>query len=321
MIRSDVDTCGDSGDTGRDDGQVPVAEGRSANDRVGAEWGQSGDKVRTETHSHTIKDSAAALQTSVPFRRPAAALHLAPGWFDAQPSGLPGVELRRLPWADLYEGRTDDLLAAGLVAPHELPGYGDNAKTCTWWLPCGTRVRPNSNGARDAQSLAGGRRVDRRGRHRLSVYVAIGPEAEEARYEQQRAQSQAAEAREQARVATERAKLMREWEMAALPHDAESALAYFVGYVRASTRGLRKGLVEVRGGWRVTPPTVARVELLLRLVDAEMERAGVLFDAQARAADLADIERIVRDKYGAAADPTPKPVLRVIVGGKGRGDA
>lgn len=91
------------------------------------------------------------------------------------------IEPVRHIWWDEYTGTAEELIAAGLVCEHELPGQPGNGVMMMTFNADGERVsKGNSKGCGDA---AGYRQIRKRSRQRFSICRSVGREESERRRE------------------------------------------------------------------------------------------------------------------------------------------
>lgn len=89
----------------------------------------------------------------------------------------PGVLMTPKYWWDEYVGTADDIVAAGLVRPHELPGVGGNGRCMMTFNPDGSRV---SRGCSRSSDKEGYRQIRKAG-DRITVLRWVSQTEGEAR--------------------------------------------------------------------------------------------------------------------------------------------
>lgn len=109
---------------------------------------------------------------------------------------IAGVEYKRTYWQDVYIGAADALIAAGLVARHELPGEAGRGSTMCSFRRDGS---PVGQGRTNCAAESGYRKIVRAGR-RFRVFVTVEPEERDRRLA---ACARAQDAEEKVRLALE----------------------------------------------------------------------------------------------------------------------
>ncbi|MGC3984791.1 MAG: hypothetical protein QM777_08735 [Pseudorhodoferax sp.] len=85
-----------------------------------------------------------------------------------------GLRFAERPGIEIYTGKMDALLAAGLVKPHQIPGGPGMAATCASFHADGRRVVP---GDRKASSRQGYLRIEARRANRWRVTLCVDASA------------------------------------------------------------------------------------------------------------------------------------------------
>lgn len=108
----------------------------------------------------------------------------------------PGVQLERTGWRDIYTGRIEAMVAAGIVPADLIPGAPGMAKTMHGILPSGELAPRNTQ----VDNMPGAKSVQRQGK-RLTVWVSLTEEERQARKEARHRQAEAADQKERDRRA------------------------------------------------------------------------------------------------------------------------
>lgn len=95
----------------------------------------------------------------------------------------PGVTCTRWMWGDSFTGSEEDLMAAGLIEAHQIPGRPANGTSSTCWNADGSPV------VRRTAMQAGYKKVRRFGK-KVCVEISIGEQASHERITADRAERQ-----------------------------------------------------------------------------------------------------------------------------------
>lgn len=102
-----------------------------------------------------------------------------PSFDTGLPSAYPGVTVSHFFYADMFNGRIEAILAAGLVRADQLPGALGPGKSSIYVLADGTVV----SGKNEWEPSAGAKHIVMAGKSRLHVYVSVSPGEHGARLE------------------------------------------------------------------------------------------------------------------------------------------
>lgn len=94
----------------------------------------------------------------------------------------PGVTVEHLAYADLYRGRAEAVIAAGLVRADQLPGAPGLRKTSACFYADGSVMTERQWD----QSHEGAKSVSRKGKYQVHVYVYVSSEEETLRRDRER---------------------------------------------------------------------------------------------------------------------------------------
>ena len=86
----------------------------------------------------------------------------------------PGVTKLQQTWWDEYEGTAADMIAAGLVKAHELPGVGNNGKQMMTFAADGQRLTRGCSRNRNQDEEAGYRQIRTIARGKLRMIYRVG---------------------------------------------------------------------------------------------------------------------------------------------------